>query len=77
MSRRSILAALLPAGGLTTGYSYPLVTVNDLAFVSQLITVRSLCPPPFLVAHNHLTIGFFCFFGWVVVDVRWLFFSFC
>ena len=38
-----MLAALLPAGGLTTGYSYPLVTINSLAFASQLITVPSLC----------------------------------
>ncbi len=41
-----MLAALLPGGGLSTGYSYPLVTINSLAFASQLITVRSLCPPP-------------------------------
>ncbi len=66
MSRRSILAAWLPAGGLTTGYSYPLVTINSLAFASQLITVRSLCPSPSLVAHNLLTVGFFC---WGVVGV--------
>ena len=77
MSRRSILAALLPAGGLTTGYSYPLVSINSLAFASQLITVRSLCPPPFLVAHNLLTIVFFVFFDWGVVGVCGLFFSFC
>ncbi len=38
-----MLAALLPGGGLSTGYSYPLVTINSLAFASQLITVRSLC----------------------------------
>ncbi len=41
-----MLAALLPGGGLSTGYSYPLVTINSLAFASQLITVRSLCPSP-------------------------------
>ena len=38
-----MLAALLPGGGLSTGYSYPLVTINSLAFASQLITVHSLC----------------------------------
>ncbi len=64
-----ILAALLPAAGLTTRYSYPLVTTNSLAFASQLITVRSLCPPPSLVAHNLLTVGFCVFFCWGVVGV--------
>ena len=60
MSRRYSQHCYLQ-GGLTTGYCYPLVTINSLAFASQLITVRSLCPPPSLVAHNLLTVGF-CFF---------------
>ncbi len=53
-----MLAALLPAGGLTTGYSYHLVTINSLAFASQLITVRSLyrCSSLFISLINLSTV---------------------
>ncbi len=67
MSRRCSQHSYL--GGLTTGYSYPLVTINSLAFASQLITVLSLCPPP-SPSNNLLTIGFCCVVGFFFVFLR-------